>query len=252
LLYILSIVRTDQSLRRWSAGVAVLLLLVAAALLAGCGGSGDSTTGTAATTTSADGAAPPTGDGGSPQASAAGNAGAPKRERHRAGKKALGSAAEEGGASAGKAARKSGSRHRVNEDAEPRHAPDRKSQGADHPAHEPGQSAGATGIEGASPVVVAKLRERCPKGMERAACDDLVESYVAAQNPEAQAAPTPTEPGCPEGLSRAQCEAVLAQQGPGSTQGSAGVNVEECLANMTPQCEELLRASFEAQTQARE
>lgn len=212
----------------------MVVVLAAVVALAGCGGSGEQTTGSATTTTVIRGSnAPETKETNT-------TATVPKESKKR--KKIRSETGAE------KSESPPDGKH-----AEPA-APDthQKSSGTDRPARNPGatdQSTAATGLEGASPVTVKKLRRRCPKGMEPAACDELVKTYLEAQNP-APAPPQP-EPGqCPEALSKAECEAAVAATKTAEKGGA--VNVQECLANMTPQCEEALRAAFEAQAHAQE
>lgn len=238
----------DQSLRRRVAGVAVLVL-AAAVVLAGCGGGGEGTTAGGATTAGGD----------STTTTAAGGSTASKDA-------ATGPTSSSGGKP--NKGRSEGRRHRSDSSPEPgagakhvkpeqhpssvqkkKPTEGQKAQGADQSAAEPHESSAASGLEGASPVTVKKLRRRCPKGMEASACDELVKTYLEAQNP-APAPPQP-EPGqCPESLSQAECEAAVAASKAAEKGGS--VDVQECLANMTPRCEETLRAAFEAQKQARE
>jgi hypothetical protein len=255
LLYIDSIVGWDQSLRRWPAGIAVVALLAAVMLLSGCGGSGDQTTGGGATTAAgADSTSPQTAVAGT-TGDAAGQkkipAGGDGQNSGRNGRRPRGDdAGNRAGSHHGADDSSPGSKHSTGTSpAEDQKS--QKSQAKDRPAHRSQQGAASTGIEGASPVVVKKLRKRCPKGMEAAACDDLVKAYVAAQNPNSQpSAPQPESGRCPESLSQAECEAALAELAAAEKGGS--VNVDDCLADMTPQCEEALRSSFEAQHQARE
>jgi hypothetical protein len=97
-------------------------------------------------------------------------------------------------------------------------------------------------LGGASPVAVRKLRKHCPKGVDAKSCTALIEAFVTAQGAESQPIASPEE--CTETRSKAECEVVLKQQS--ESEGEA-VSVQECLAKMTPKCEELLRPLFESQ-----
>ena len=99
----------------------------------------------------------------------------------------------------------------------------------------------------ASTVEVRKLRKHCPQGVGSSTCTALVEAYVAAQGAESQ--PLTSAEGCTATRSRAECEKVLQEQSEASEGES--LNVQECLANMTPQCEAALRPMFESQQAAR-
>jgi hypothetical protein len=243
--YIDSIVGSDQSLRRWLAGVAVVVLLLVGVLLSGCGSSGDKMAGSEQTT--AGGATTAAGDVATAPTSGHGtSASAPEKKGRSEG---VSRAPRDGGSPGQKAGHHSdappGSKHAAPTTPTDGQGP----RGTGHPTRQSQQDAASTAIEGASPVVVKKLRKRCPKGMEATACDELIKSYLAAQNP----APPPPQPGpgqCPESLSRAECEAAVAAVKASEMESS--VSLQECLADMTPRCEETLRPAFEAQKQAQE
>jgi hypothetical protein len=258
LLYIDPIEGWDQSLRRRPVAVAVVVLAAIVVPLAGCGGSDEQTTGGGATTATGGGSTS------SKDAATGQVGGVPTQEKGRTGAEAgAGSpTADRGGARGADAGRRhsGGSRgdqggSRTDSSPGPKQAEStapaggQKSSGTVQPSRKPDRGATATGIEGASPVVVKKLRKRCPKGMDPTACDEFVKTYLEAQNP--PPAPPQPEPGqCPESLSQAECEAAIAAV-KASEKGSS-VSLEECLANMTPRCEETLRPAFEAQKQAEE
>jgi hypothetical protein len=97
-------------------------------------------------------------------------------------------------------------------------------------------------LGGASPVAIRKLRKHCPKNVGSKACTAMVESFVAAQGTEAKSLNSPEE--CVASRGKAECEEILRQQSEAA--GGESVNVQECLANMTPKCEEILRPYFES------
>jgi hypothetical protein len=92
-----------------------------------------------------------------------------------------------------------------------------------------------------------KLKEHCPPDADKASCEVLVEGFLAAKGKSAGHAVD--EPGeCTQAMSEEECERTLKAQK--ASEGNYSVDVEECLADPTPRCEEVLRPLFEQQQAA--
>ena len=97
------------------------------------------------------------------------------------------------------------------------------------------------GVEGQ--VTGHELAKICPRGLKRAECKSVAEDLA-----EPSPSHTMEDPrDCLAVMSRDQCEA-LAEAVTGTSTGS--VNVEECVRNPTPHCEEVLGPVLEAMYEA--
>jgi hypothetical protein len=95
--------------------------------------------------------------------------------------------------------------------------------------------------------VERKLKEQCPPDADAASCEALVEGFLAAKGESTGRAVD--EPGdCTQAMSKEECEKTLKAQK--ASEGNYSVDVEECLADPTPRCEEVLRPLFEQQQAA--
>ncbi len=117
-------------------------------------------------------------------------------------------------------------------------------------ATDPG-SADAPGDDGSTSArreeAERKLKEHCPPDADTASCEALVEGFLAAKGKSTGSAVN--EPGdCTQAMSEEECERTLKAQK--ASEGNYSVDVEECLANPTPRCEEVLRPLFEQQQAA--
>jgi hypothetical protein len=95
--------------------------------------------------------------------------------------------------------------------------------------------------------VERKLKEQCPPDADMASCEALVQGFLAAKGKSTGSAVD--EPGdCTQAMSKGECEKTLKAQK--ASEGNYSVDVEECLADPTPRCEEVLRPLFEQQQTA--
>jgi hypothetical protein len=95
--------------------------------------------------------------------------------------------------------------------------------------------------------VERKLEEQCPPDADAASCEALVEGFLGAKGKSTGS--EVDEPGdCTQAMSREECEKTLEAQK--ASEGNYSVDVEKCLANPTPRCEEVLRPFFEQQQAA--
>jgi hypothetical protein len=92
-----------------------------------------------------------------------------------------------------------------------------------------------------------KLKEHCPPDADKASCEALVEGFLASKGKSTGSAVN--EPSdCTQAMSEEECERTLKAQK--ASEGNYSVDVEECLADPTPRCEEVLRPLFEQQQAA--
>lgn len=92
-----------------------------------------------------------------------------------------------------------------------------------------------------------KLKESCPPDVDEASCEAMVEGFLASRGKSTgHAVEKPSD--CTRSMSKEECEATLRAQK--ESEGNYSVDVEECLANPTPRCEEVLRPLFEQQRAA--
>lgn len=83
----------------------------------------------------------------------------------------------------------------------------------------------------------------CPRGLSRSECEAAVKA-LARRSP----SQTLTKPrDCLETMSKEQCEAMSRAIRAADGEAGGSVNVEECVRNPTPHCEEVLRPILEAQ-----
>jgi hypothetical protein len=118
-------------------------------------------------------------------------------------------------------------------------------QGGSSPAAPPPQTADST--PGHRQALGHKAAQDCPAGLSAAQCGALVEAYAAARAKGADATEINDPKDCLKVMSRENCEAMLSAQKAAAEAAGTPVNVDECMQNMTPRCEEVLRPMFEAQ-----
>ena len=204
--------RTSRAtLRSIAIWLGVLALGSAGIVLAGCGSGDETNSGTEMT--SAEVAAP--------------NSGEEKEKKGRPGR----APADSGGGKSGKS-NKSGR--------EAGHGQATKPGSAATPGDDGSRSARREKAE-------RKLKEHCPPDADKASCEALVEGFLAAKGESSGHAVN--EPGeCTQAMSEEECERTLKAQK--ASEGNYSVDVEECLADPTPRCEEVLRPLFEQQQAA--
>jgi hypothetical protein len=240
----------------------IVLAAIACGAPAGCGGGSSSSTSATTTAAGEAGATAQTAEGGeapaagkpSRGASGSGSGAASGGGGHRAKANGNGGGQAEGGA-AGAHRRKS----RANESSEsgaegqPAAPSQKPKKAANESGAEPSsgnEGSGAEGngtpgsIGGASPVAIRKLRKHCPKNIDASSCTKLVEAFVASQGTES--VPVTAPQSCTATHTEAECEVILRQQSE-AAEGGESLNVQECIAHMTPQCEAALRPLFESQ-----
>lgn len=179
-------------------------------VLAGCGSGGDATTQGGATGQSA-----ATGSGASRQE-------APRGDEAAAGKKSESEGREQAGKRKGSEEREQGSGE----------------------AKDPSEGSAATRQERAK----RKLEKECPPNLSEDACAALVEGYITSGQEKSKGRVVSKPEDCTRVRSREECEATLRAQK--AAEGTEGVEVEECLENPTPRCEEVLRVVIEQQQAA--
>ena len=111
-----------------------------------------------------------------------------------------------------------------------------------------GETAGDAGSRAARrEKVERKLKERCPPDADAASCEALVEGFLAAKG-KSTGSEVDEPADCTQAMSEEECERTLKAQK--ASEGNYSVDVEKCLANPTPRCEEVLRPLFEQQQAA--
>jgi hypothetical protein len=132
------------------------------------------------------------------------------------------------------------SRHRDDAaDAGQHRSPGSKARGAAPPEDSAGPAREAK--------IERKLKESCPPDVDAASCEAMVEGFLATQG-KSSSHPVEKPGDCTRSMSREECEATLRAQK--ESEGNYSVDVEECLADPTPRCEEVLRPLFEQQRAA--
>lgn len=96
-------------------------------------------------------------------------------------------------------------------------------------------------------IVRRKLEKSCPPDVDKASCEALVDGFIDAKG-KSKGREVNGPEDCAQAMSREQCEATLKAQR--ASEGTYSVDVEECLDNPTPRCEEVLRPLFEQQQAA--
>lgn len=86
---------------------------------------------------------------------------------------------------------------------------------------------------------------RCPSGVSRADCEAIAEQRVGDSPSSTVSSPE----DCVKAIGRQQCEQLLEREA-ASKGGGASIDVNACLRNPTPHCEEVLRQFLEAQRPA--
>jgi hypothetical protein len=98
-------------------------------------------------------------------------------------------------------------------------------------------------------IVKRKLEKSCPPDADKASCEALVEGFIDGKGKSKGHGVNGPE-DCTQAMSKEECEATLKAQKAG--EGTYSVDVEECLDNPTPRCEEVLRPFFEQQQAAQQ
>jgi hypothetical protein len=93
-----------------------------------------------------------------------------------------------------------------------------------------------------------KAAKDCPAGVTAVQCGTLVEAF--AKGKRSHPHPVTKASDCLRVMSRENCEALLSAQKAAAEQSHDPVNVEDCMRNPTPRCEEVLKQVFEEQRAA--
>lgn len=96
-------------------------------------------------------------------------------------------------------------------------------------------------------IVKRKLEKSCPPEADEASCEAMVEEFLVSKG-KSKASEVAGPEDCTRAMSREECEATLKAQK--AAEDTYSVDVEECLDNPTPRCEEVLRPYFEQQQAA--
>jgi hypothetical protein len=90
-----------------------------------------------------------------------------------------------------------------------------------------------------------KAAKGCPAGVSAVQCGMLVEAF--AHRKQAQPHPVNAASDCLKAMSRATCEALLRAQSAAAEESGSPVNVDACMRDPTPRCEEVLGRMLEEQ-----
>lgn len=93
-----------------------------------------------------------------------------------------------------------------------------------------------------------KVSKACPSGISRSECETLVTGYQQTKDKPSHPVQEPED--CLKAMSRGECERLLEGQQEAAEKEGVSIDVQQCLRNPTPRCEEILRAAFEAQVAA--
>lgn len=160
-------------------------------------------------------------------------------------------AAEAAPAGSGQASgsdRQEGNGAAADRDSEPPGKKKRKGEQNGSPGSDPGdvpdqQGSGAAHRE----RVKHKLEKSCPPEADEASCEAMVEEFLISKG-KSKSSEVAAPEDCTRAMSKEECEATLKAQK--ASQGTYSVDVEECLDDPTPRCEEVLRPLFEQQQAA--
>lgn len=159
-----------------------------------------------------------------------------------------GAAAEAGAGETAGANRQSETGAEGNRESEPRGKSNEKGEQGGVPGSHPGDEPGERGSDSARrEIVKRKLEKSCPPDVDKASCEATVEEFLDSRG-KSKTSEVAKPEDCTRAMSKQECEATLKAQK--ASEGTYSVNVEECLDNPTPRCEEVLRPFFEQQQAA--
>ena len=233
-VYIGGVIGPARRVRRRAFRASAFLVALALALAAfGCGSGGDSATSSSTPTPIGADSSSDTGPDSDTVASNGSARSKPAKDGSHQG--------TSGGSADGKSA---GSGDKANSEA------DTPASGNGHPGKATPDRGGQIRTPTQQAAVEQQAARHCPKGVALVQCEALVEGSKQGANSPSYTVSDPED--CLRAMSQEQCEATYKAQKEAAESAGPPVDVQECLKNMTPRCEAILRPLFEQQHAAEE